>query len=97
GKVIVFDVQTGKRVFEVGAEYDAVLAAEISSNHGLIALGGPKKIVKVCSTKDGELQYEMKKHTDWITAIEFSPDGVLLATGDRGNGLIVWESNTGRE
>lgn len=97
GRVIVFDVQTGKRVFEVGSEYDSVLAADISPNHGLIALGGPKKLVRVYSTADGELQYEMKKHTDWITAIEFSPDGVLLATGDRGNGLIVWEAGTGRE
>ena len=39
----------------------------------------------------------MRKHTEWITAAEFSPDGVLLATGDRNNGLIVWEANTGRE
>ena len=97
GRVIVFDVQTGKRVFEVGSEYDSVLAADISANHGLIALGGPKKMVRVYSTADGELQYEMKKHTDWVTAIEFSPDGVLLATGDRSNGLMVWEAGTGRE
>ena len=40
---------------------------------------------------------EMRKHTEWITAAEFSPDGVLLATGDRNNGLIVWEAQTGRE
>lgn len=97
GRVIVFDVKTGKRVFEIGAEFDSVLAADISPNHRQIALGGPKKIVKVYSTADGELQYEIKKHTDWITALEFSPDGVLLATGDRSNGLAVWEADTGRE
>ncbi|MBI3862071.1 MAG: hypothetical protein HY290_09265 [Planctomycetia bacterium] len=97
GRVIVFDVKTGGRVFEIGAEPDAVLAADISPNHGQIALGGPKKMVRVYSTADGELMFEMKKHTDWITAIEFSPDGVLLATGDRSNGLVVWEANTGRE
>ena len=97
GRVIVFDVKTGQRVFEIGAEPDAVLAADISPNHGQIALGGPKKMVRVYSTADGELMFEMKKHTDWITSIEFSPDGVLLATGDRSNGLVVWEANTGRE
>lgn len=97
GRAIVFDVKTGGRVFEIGAEADAVLAADISPNHGQIALGGPKKMVRVYSTVDGELMFEMKKHTDWITAIEFSPDGVLLATGDRSNGLVVWEANTGRE
>lgn len=97
GRVVVWDVRTGKRAFEVGAEYDVVLAADISSDHSMIALGGPRKVVRVYSTADGELMYELKKHTDWITALEFSPDSVLLATGDRGNGLVVWEAFTGRE
>ncbi len=41
--------------------------------------------------------HEIRKHTDWITAMEFSPDSVLLATGDRNGGLFVWEGWTGRE
>lgn len=97
GKVVLWDVKTGKRVAEVGAEYDVVLAADVSPDHTQVALGGPKKIVRVYDTSTGELLYEKNKHTDWITAIEFSPDGVLLATGDRSNGLIVWEAFTGRE
>ena len=97
GLAVVWDVKKGKRVFEVGKEYDIVLAADISPDHGLVALGGPSKVVRVYNTADGSLAYEMKKHTEWITAIEFSPDGVLLATGDRNNGLIVWEAQTGRE
>lgn len=97
GLAVVYDVKTGKRVFEIGKEYDSVLAADISPDHGQVALGGPGRIVRVYSTADGQLQFEMKKHTDWITALEFSPDGVLLASGDRSNGLFVWEGQTGRE
>ena len=97
GLVVVWDVKTGKRVFEIGKEYDVVLAADISPDHGMVALGGPSKVVRVYNTADGQLQTELKKHTEWITAIEFSPDGVLLATGDRNNGLVVWEAQTGRE
>src|SRR3954469_25933095 len=97
GKVIVWDVKTGKRLFEVGKEYDAVLAADISPDRTLVALGGPSKVLKVYGSSDGELVYESKKHTEWVTAIEFSPDGVLLASGDRNGGLVVWEANTGRE
>src|SRR5262249_50093611 len=41
--------------------------------------------------------HEVRKHTDWITTLEFSPDGVLLATGDRNGGLQVWESHGLRE
>ena len=99
GLAVVYDVKTGKRVFEIGKEkeYDVVLAADISPDQGQVALGGPGKIVRVYNTADGQLQFEMKKHTEWITAMEFSPDGVLLATGDRNNGLMVWEAQTGRE
>ncbi|WP_437225195.1 c-type cytochrome domain-containing protein [Planctomicrobium sp. SH661] len=95
GRVVVYDVRTGERKVELGDEYDEVLAADISSDQTLIALGGPKKMLRVYSVETGELLFENKKHTDWITAIEFSPDGVLLASGDRSNGLIVWESGTG--
>jgi WD40 repeat protein len=52
--------------------------------------------VKIYDTKDGDLEHSIKKHTDWVTALEFSPDGVLLATGDRSGGLHVWEARTGR-
>lgn len=97
GKAVLWDIRTGQRIAEVGAEYDAVLAADISPDQTLIALGGPKRVVRVYSTETGDLVYEKTKHTDWITALEFSPDGVLLATADRSNGLIVWEAVTGRE
>ncbi|MBI1900613.1 MAG: hypothetical protein HYS13_05825, partial [Planctomycetia bacterium] len=97
GRVVVYDVKSGDRVFEVGDELDVVLAADINENHTMIALGGPRKSVKVFATADGSLVHEIKKHTDWVTAMEFSPDGVLLATGDRNGGLFVWESDTARE
>jgi WD40 repeat protein len=97
GKVVVFDVKTGKRVTEVGDELDTVLGADINDDHTLIALGGPRKLVRIYSTKDGALVHEIKKHTDWITAIEFAPDGVLLATADRGGNMFVWEAETARE
>lgn len=96
GRVVLFDVKTGARVAEVGDEYDSVLAADVSPDHSQVALGGPKKMLRVYSVETGELMYENKKHTDWVTAIEFSPDGVLLASGDRANGLVVWEAFTGR-
>lgn len=97
GRVVVWDVKTGERVFEVGKEYDTVLAADISPDRSLIALGGPSKVLRVYNTADGELVYECKKHTDWVTAAAFSPDGVLLASGDRNGGLVVWEAPNGRE
>jgi hypothetical protein len=97
GKVVVYDVRNGEIIVEVGNEVDSVLAADISADQQLIALGGPTKMIRIYSTKDAALVREIKKHTDWIYAMEFSPDAVLLATADRSGGLYVWESATGRE
>jgi len=96
GKVVVYDVKTGRRMIEVGDEYDTVLAADISPDQTMIALGGPKRMLRVYSAATGQLVHEIKKHTDWVTAIEFSPDGVLLASADRSSGLYVWESHSGQ-
>jgi len=95
GRVVIWDVVTGKRVTEIGDESDSVLAADISPNHKLVALGGPGKLIKIYDTSTGELKTKIKKHTDWVTAIEFSPDGTMLATGDRNGGAFVWEAETG--
>ena len=97
GRVVVWDVTNGQRVFEVGDELDAVLAADISSDQTLIALGGPQRVVRIYSTETGKLVHELRKHTDWICSLEFSPDSVLLASGDRNGGLLVWEAWTGRD
>jgi hypothetical protein len=95
GKAVLFDVRTGNRVAVVGEEHDLALAADVSADGKLIALGGPGKVVRVYAAADGKLAYEIKKHTDWITALEFSPDGGRLATGDRSGGILLWEAATG--
>jgi hypothetical protein len=98
GKVVVWSIESGERVIEVGDEFDSVLGADISSDHSLIALGSAGKVVRVYSTATGELEYEIpKKHTEWIYCVAFSPDGVLLASADRNGGLFVWEAENGRE
>ncbi|HEX6960346.1 MAG TPA: c-type cytochrome domain-containing protein [Lacipirellula sp.] len=97
GIVALFDVKTGRRLTTIGDELDAVLAADIRADHSLVALGGPRKVVRVYKVADGSPAYEITKHTDWVTALEFSPDGKLLATADRSAGLLVWDAATGRE
>jgi mono/diheme cytochrome c family protein len=97
GHVVGYDVRSGRRLFELGDELDAVLAADINENHTRVALGGPQRVVRVYATADGSLVHEIKAHTDWVYAVEYSPDGVLLATADRSGGLHVWEAETAQE
>lgn len=96
GKVVGFEVSSGRRLFEVGDESDAVLSFDLSPDCSLIALGGPWKTVKIYRSQSGELVAELGKHTDWILSVAFSPDGLLLATSDRFGGLQIWEAATGK-
>lgn len=97
GRVVVWDVATAARVAAVGDEFDEVLAADISPDQRLVALGGPAKVVRLLETADGAVAEEIRGHTDWITAVEFSPDGTLLATGDRAGNLHLWETRGTRD
>ncbi|MBS0210672.1 MAG: hypothetical protein JSS27_17150 [Planctomycetes bacterium] len=97
GRVALYDVKKAERVTEIGDEVDTVLAADISPDQTLVALGGPRRIVRVYDVSDGEMEYDLRKHTDWIYAAEFSPNGKYLATSDRSGGILVWEAKTGRE
>lgn len=97
GTAALFDVATGARLVTVGDEVDTVLAADLSPDNALIAIGGPKKKVRVYRVADGSLAYTCAKHTDWITAVQFSPDGELLATADRSAGLRLWQAQAGHE
>jgi len=97
GRVVVWNLRTGRRIRDLGDEQDVVLAADVSADQRLVALGGPQRVVRIFSLETGSQLHDLTKHTDWIQSISFSPDGVLLASTDRSGGVIVWESATGRD
>ena len=97
GHAVVWDVKTGRRVTEVGKEFDQIMSADISANHRMIAMGTNAKRVKCFDTTSGEVLYTISKHTEWVTAVGFSPDGVLLASADRNGNVMVWEAENGGE
>jgi len=97
GDVRIWNAETGGFVGAFGEEYDEALAADIDASQQRIALGGPAGFVKIHSTRSGELLHRNDKHTDWITGIAYSPDGILLATSDRAGGLFVWEAESHAE
>ncbi len=95
GAAVLFDVATGKRLSSVGDEPDAIIAADISPDEKLVAIGCTSRLVKLYSTEDGSLKATIEKHTDWVTAVAFSPDGKYLATGDRIGNIHLWDGRSG--
>jgi hypothetical protein len=97
GKVAGFDTASWQRAFEVGDEADVVLAADTTADRSKVVLGGPGRVVKVFSTSDGKQLHAFRKPTDWVLSAAFSPEGLLLAAGDRFGGLYVWDAKSGKE
>ncbi|EMI45272.1 c-type cytochrome domain-containing protein [Rhodopirellula sp. SWK7] len=97
GIAAVYEIEKGSRVATVGDEYDVVFDADCNDKLSRIALGGPQKMLRIFDATDGSLLFDLKKHTDWIYSVAFSPDGVLVASADRSGGLVVWEADTGRQ
>jgi WD domain, G-beta repeat len=60
-------------------------------------VGGPSRLVKVLGNPGDEIIHTFRKPTEWVTSASFSPDGLLVAAGDRFGGLFLWETRSGRE
>src|SRR5207237_5040648 len=97
GRVMVWDIVTGKRLMTLGDDYDTVLSADIRPDQSQVALGGPSRLVKIFGTQSGQLQHKLKKHTDWVTAVAFSPNGQMLASADRHGGISIWDPHKEEE
>jgi WD40 repeat protein len=97
GRVVIWEVVTGKRMTTLGDDYDTILTSDIRLDQSQVAVGSPSRLVKIFSTKTGELQHKIKKHTDWVTAIAFSPNGQMLATADRNGGISIWDPDNAQE
>lgn len=96
GAGVVFNVRKGERVAAYTDFYDTVLAADISPDHRMVALGGPNRVVRVYRTDNSELLYKIDKHTEWILSVKFTPDGEVLTTADRSGGMYIWQAANGR-
>ena len=95
GHTVTWDILTGKVIMKTSKEYDSVIASSLRSDLKAVATSGPSRLIKFWLTADNSLQNNIKKHTDWVTAVSYSHDGILLATADRNGGLYVWEAESG--
>lgn len=94
GQAQVFDVATGRPLGRVGNERDVPLAAAVHGTLGLVALGGAGKHANVHRLADGQAVLH-GAHDDFVLALQFSPDGTLLAAGDRGGDVRLWDTAGG--
>lgn len=94
GSAVVFDVATGARVGSFGKERDVPLAVAAHGKAGLVALGGSGKRVVVFGQSDGGERF-VGAHEDFVLALQFAPDGSVLAAADRSGEVRLWDAESG--
>ena len=59
---------------------------------GLLASGSAGGKIIIHNTEDGSIVKEVATHSDWIRTVEFSKDGLMLASGSDDNTCKAWDT-----
>lgn len=94
GNAVVWSVNSRKRLHLVGEEYDVVTGCDISPNGERVVFGGPDRVVKIADLKSQKIIGTIRKHTDWVLAASFSPEGLIFASADRAGNAYVFASES---
>lgn len=72
-------------------------AGGVAFGTGMLALCLPGGAVELRVVPSGKLLRRVRGHNGGTTAVAFSPDGALLATGGRDLRIRLWDATTGAE
>jgi eukaryotic-like serine/threonine-protein kinase len=75
----------GKRLAAAGNKWDTAKKASVAGE------------IKIWDVQTGEPVQTLKGHTQWMTKLDFSPDGKLLASSTEETGSKLWDLGTGEE
>lgn len=94
GFVRAWRVAGGDQILHIAHDSESIRTADIDAECRWCAYGGPSGIVHVRDLTTNKIVHRFEKHTDWITDLCFSPDGLLLATADRAGAVLIWEAES---
>src|SRR6266511_1468886 len=93
GLTIVWDVASRRNVFERrGHGATQIYTVALSPDGGMLATGGGDAATRLWKTDSGELLHTFDFAGKWVRAVQFSPDGKILAVGGTGDLTVrLWD------
>ncbi len=94
---IFYDAKEMKEVRKLERQPGAVLAAAITGDGKLVALGGDASELRVYESESGKRKWSLTGHKDWLYALAFRPDGQRLAASGYEGVVRIYDMNQGKE
>lgn len=94
GKVVVYEVTSGKPIREWQAHSGGLFRCAFSSSTGLLATSGQDGQVRLWNAISGEVGQTLPMGSAWVEHLAWSSDGQWLAA-TAGRTLRLWQPSTG--
>jgi WD40 repeat protein len=108
GDLAVWDVRSGREVFNVEAHDGAITACAWAPDGRMVASASEERsdaavgdqqaelgTVRIWDTSTGECLHALTGHTRQVNACAFTNDGERLASGGEDGAVVIWEVVTG--
>ena len=98
GKLLFWEVPSGKRRREIEATEDTVASLAYSPRGNILATAGTDGTARLWDPSTGKQLHVLVGHTHrLLSSVAFSPDGKWVATGCTDNTVKIWDVATGAE
>jgi len=67
------------------------IPSDAGTGSGLLATAGADGVIRLVDPATGQIETELRGHTDSVTRVVASSDGALLVSGGRDQRVIVWD------
>ena len=95
GRVLRFDIATGRLAFELTAHRGVIHDLAISPDGRQFASAGSDRKVVLCDFASGRLLTTFSGHSQPVGAVAFSPDGKTLVSGGQDGLIRFWNVASG--
>lgn len=107
GFIFIWSIRTGELICKIKTDVKSINTMTFTPDSRLLATGNINRTITIFSVESGNLVRTFAGHRgrvsdisssgDGVTALAFSPDGRLLAGGDRWDHLGLWSVVSGEE
>lgn len=106
GEARLYDITSGKVLHEIVAHDGPIYGAAFSPDGKILALvsgnrfrhyGAESGKLRLIDVASGKVTEQVEAHSNWATAVAFSPDGKSLATGSMDKTVKLWNVNPLKE